>query len=210
MSLPRILIADDHKVVAEGLVRLLAPHYDIVDTIGDGSLVLNSVRQHRPDVLLLDMSMPGISGLEVLHQLRDQRIQCKVIVLTMYAEANIAVQALRAGASGFVLKESSGDELLIAIEMVLSGGTYLAAGLTKDIVTAMVGAPEPNCVELTAHQQEVLRLVVRGMRAKEIAETLQMSTRSVEAIKYKTMQLLNVHSTAELVRYTMEHRLVSF
>jgi DNA-binding NarL/FixJ family response regulator len=210
MSLSKVLVADDHKVVAEGLVRLLAPHYDIVDTVGSGNLALDAIRRHRPDVALLDLSMPDISGLEVLHQLKEQRIQCKVIILTMHAEANIAVQALKAGASGFVLKESSGDELVNAIEMVLSGGTYLAAGLTKDIVTAMVGTPDHGCVELTPHQQEVLRLVVRGLRAKEIAETLQMSTRSVEAIKYKTMQLLNVHSTAELVRYTMEHRLVSF
>jgi DNA-binding NarL/FixJ family response regulator len=210
VSLPRVLIADDHKVVAEGLVRLLGDHYEIVDTINDGGLVPDAVARLRPDVLVLDLSMPTVSGLEAMRQLRARRVDFKAIVLTMHADANLAVEALKAGASGFVLKESGGEELLVALQVVLEGGTYLAASLTKDIVTLMVGATDPSRVELTSRQQEVLRLIVRGQRAKEIAATLDLSTRSVEAIKYKIMQLLNVHSTAELVRYAVEHRLVTF
>jgi len=210
MNRARVLIVDDHKVVAEGLVRLLSDRYDVVETLGDGRLVADTAFRLEPDVVLLDISMPGGSGLEAMRQLREHGAKCKVIVLTMHADAALAVEALKAGASGFVLKESSGDELLTALQVVLEGGTYLASELTKDILTLMVGAVDPSRVELTSRQQEVLRLIVRGQRAKEIAMSLDLTTRSVEAVKYKTMQLLNVHSTAELVRYAIEHRLVSF
>jgi DNA-binding NarL/FixJ family response regulator len=203
------LIADDHQVVAEGLVRLLSEQYTIVDTIYDGLLVLDAARRLRPDVIVLDISMPNVSGLEAIRQIRKAGVDAKIIVLTMHSDAHLAVEALSAGASGFVLKESSGEELLTAVQVVLDGGTYLASGLTKEIVTVMVGG-ETGRVELTAQQREVLRLIVRGQRAKEIAGTLDISTRSVEAIKYKTMQQLNLHSTAELVRYAIEHRLVPF
>ena len=208
MSLPRVLIVDDHKVVAEGLVRLLGDRYEIVDTINDGRLVLDAAVRLRPDVAVLDISLPNISGIEAIHQLRKARVDTRTIVLTMHADPNLAVEALSAGASGFVLKESSGEELLTALEVVLAGGTYLAAALTREIVTVMVGGGDSGHVELTAQQREVLRLIVSGQRAKEIAAVLDISTRSVEAIKYKTMQQLNVHSTAELVRYAVEHRLV--
>ena len=210
MSRPKVLIVDDHRVVAEGLVRLLRDRYDIVDTINDGRLAIDAVLQLQPAVVLLDISMPFVSGLEVMRQLKRRRAEARVIVLTMHADPDIAVAALKAGASGFVLKEASGEELVTAVQVVLEGGIYLASGLTQEVVTLMVGAADPSRVELTAQQREVLRLIVRGQRAKEIASTLDMSVRAVEAIKYRTMQLLNVHSTAELVRYAVEHRLVTF
>jgi DNA-binding NarL/FixJ family response regulator len=210
MSRPRVLIVDDHRVVAEGLVRLLRDRFEIVDTINDARLALDAVARLRPAVVLLDISMPFVSGLEVMRQLRRRRLEARAIMLTMHADPDIAVAALKAGASGFVLKEASGDELVTAVQVVLEGGVYLASGLTQEVVTLMVGAAEPGRVELTAQQREVLRLIVRGQRAKEIASTLDMSVRAVEAIKYRTMQLLHVHSTAELVRYAVEHRLVSF
>jgi DNA-binding NarL/FixJ family response regulator len=210
MRLPSVLLVDDHKVVAEGLVKLLSEEYEIVDTITDGRLVLEAVSRLRPDVIVLDLSMPNVSGLEVIRQLKERRLQFKAIVLTMHADPSVAVEALKAGASGFVLKESSGDELLAALDVVLGGGTYLASVLTKDIVTLMVGGADRSRVALTTRQREVLRLIVTGQRAKEIAGVLDMSTRTVEATKYKLMQALNVHSTAELVRYAIEHRLVTF
>lgn len=210
MTRPRVLIAEDHRVVADGLVRLLHDRYEIVDTVRDGGEVLDAVFRLHPDVILLDMSMPHVSGLEALRLLREHGVEAKVIVLTMHADANLAVETLRAGASGFVLKDSSGEELLTALEAVLEGRTYLAADLTKQILTLMVGALDPSQTHLTARQQEILRLIVRGQRAKEIAGTLELSPRTVEAAKYKMMQQLNVHSTAELVRYAIEHRLVTF
>jgi DNA-binding NarL/FixJ family response regulator len=204
------LIVDDHQVVADGIVRLLSDRFEIVDTIADGQLVVEATSRLRPDVILLDVSMPNMSGLEVLRKLKSQRIECKVIVLTMHADPNLAVATLRAGASGFMLKESNGAELLAALQVVLDGGMYLASSLTKEILTLMVGAADPSRIELTGQQREVLRLLIRGQRAKEIATTLEMTTSAVEAIKRRTMQTLNVHSTAELVRYAVENRLVPF
>ena len=210
MTRPRVLIADDHRVVAEGLVRLLGDRCEIVDTVRDGGEVLDAAIRLHPDVIVLDVSMPHVSGLEAMRQLREHGVEAKVIILTMHADATLAVEALRAGASGFVLKDSSGEELLTAVETVLGGATYFAANLTKEILTLMVGAADPSQTQLTARQQEILRLIVRGQRAKEIAGALDMSPRSVEAAKYKMMQQLNIHSTAELVRYAIEHRLVTF
>ena len=210
MSPASILFVDDHRVVAEGLVRLLSDGFEIVGTITDARLVLDAVSRLRPDVVILDLSMPTVSGFEVLRQLKERGDEVKAIVLTMHADPRLAVEALKAGARGFVLKESSGDELLAALDVVLRGGTYLAARLTKDVLTSMVGATDPGRVELTPRQREILRLIVMGQRAKEIAGTLEMSTRSVETTKYKMMQAFNVHSTPELVRYAIEHRLVTF
>ena len=209
MSLRHVLVVDDHQVVAEGIVRLLGDKFT-VEAINDGRLVLDAVHRLLPDLVILDISMPNISGLEVIRELKRDGLDIKIIVLTMHADPNLAVAALSAGASGFVLKEASWEELLTAVNLVLEGGTYLAAGLTREIMTAMVSGTDPEHVELTTEQREVLRLIVSGQRAKEIADTLNLSTRSVEAIKYKTMRMLNVNSTAELVRYAVEHRLVPF
>lgn len=209
-GLPRVLLADDHRVVAEGLMRLLSQRVDIVDTVNDGALVVDAVTRHAPDLVIIDISMPNVSGLEAIRQLKAHHLEPRIIVLTMHADATLAVEALRAGASGFVLKESSGDELLTAVDRVLNGQSYLAASLTREIVTLMVGAADPTRVALTTQQREVLRLIVRGLRVKEVASTLGMSSRSVVATKHKLMQSLNVHSTAELVRVAVEHRLVAF
>jgi DNA-binding NarL/FixJ family response regulator len=210
MSLPRLLIADDHTVVAQGLVRILSDRFEIVGTIADGSSVLAAVMQLAPDIIVLDISMPNVSGLQVLRQLKAHGIEFKAIVLTMHADPNLAVEALKAGASGFMLKESSADELLNAVSVVANGGKYLTPGLTKEIVNVMVGAADPAEVELTSQQREVLRLLIQGQRAKEIAATLGLSMKTVQVSKSRIMQLLNVHSTAELVRYTIEHRLVPY
>jgi len=204
------LVVDDHRVVAEGLVRLLGDEFEIVDIITDGQLAPKAVSELKPDVVLLDVSMPTISGLEVIRQLKQCQSEFRTIVLTMHADAHLAVEALKAGASGFVLKEASGEELLTAVRVVLRGDTYLASGLTKEILTLMVGSADAADVQLTTEQREVLRLIVRGLRTKEIAGMLDMSTRNVDLIKSKMMNRLNVHSTAELVRYTVEHRLITF
>jgi DNA-binding NarL/FixJ family response regulator len=208
MTLPRVVVVDDHQVVAEGLVHLLRDRADVVATIDDGQRAAIAIARIEPDVVILDISLPGISGLEVIRQLATAGARTRTIVFTMHADAALAVEALSAGAAGFVLKNANGDELLAALDVVTSGGTYLPAALTKEILVLMVGASEQPRLELTAQQREVLRLIVRGQRAKEIASTLDLSTRTVEAIKYKTMQQLDVHSTAELVRFAIEHRLV--
>jgi DNA-binding NarL/FixJ family response regulator len=208
MSLRRVLIVEDHRVVAEGLVRLLTDRFDVVGTIIDGRQAVDGIARLRPDAVLLDLTMPNVCGLDVLRRLAERRLETKVIVLTMHADPQLAVAALKAGANGFVMKESSSDELLTALGVVLTGGTYIASALTKDVLTLMVGAAPRPRVELTPLQRDVLRLVVEGQRAKEIAQKLDLSTRSVEGIKYRLMHVLDVHSTAQLVRRAVEHRLV--
>jgi DNA-binding NarL/FixJ family response regulator len=210
MTPPRLLIVDDHQLVAEGLMRLLGDRFEIVATINDGSAVVDAVARLQPDVVLLDLSMPTISGFEAMRQLKQQQMDVKLVVLTMHADPDLAVEALKAGASGYVLKESSGSELLTALQVVLRGDTYLATSLTKEVVKAMVGAGEHSRVTLSQPQREVLRLILQGQQAKEIAAVLHVSVSTVQHIKSSIMNTLNVRSTAELVRYTVEHRLVAF
>lgn len=210
MKPPTVLLADDHKIVAEGLRKLLGDRVEIVDIVNDGSLVLEACRRWSPDVAILDISMPNVSGLEAIRQIRMHKLVPRIIVLTMLADATLAVEAFRAGASGFVLKESSGEELLTALDTVLGGQIYMAAGLTKEIVNLMVGVADPDRIALTTQQREVLRLIVRGQRVKEVSAALGVSPRTIVGIKQKLMQALHVHSTAELVRFAVEHRLVPF
>ena len=208
MDRPRLLIVDDHEIVIEGLVRLLGNRFDIVGTLTDGRAVVESVSRLRPDVLMLDLSIPNVSGLEVMRRLNARKIPFKAIILTMHADPSLAVESLRTGASAFVLKQSSGRELEKALQLVLEGGTYLPPQITKHAVLLMVQGTEPGGVELTERQMDVLRLVARGQRAKEIAATLSLSTRTVEGIKYRIMRQLQLHSTAELVRFSIERRIV--
>lgn len=204
-----MLIVEDHEIVIEALVKLLGRRYEIVGTLTDGRGVVEEVGRLRPDVLLLDLSIPHVSGLEVLQRLKARKIPFKAVVLTMHADPCLAVEALKMGASAFVLKESSGRELEEALQLVIAGRTYLSPQIIKPTVLLMVQGVVPGTTPLTERQLDVLRLVVRGQRAKEIAAALSLTTRSVEAIKYRVMQQLQVRSTAELVRFAYEHRIVS-
>jgi len=204
-----VLLADDHAIVTEGLARLLREHeFDVVGAVGDGQLLIDAARQHRPDVIVTDLSMPGLSGLDVLARLRAERIDSKVVVLTMHNDADLATVAMRAGASGFLLKESAGEELVGAIRQALQGRVYLTPALTRDVMERMAGSAGASEPQLTPRQRDVLRLIVKGQRMKEIAANLGLSTRTVETHKYEMMEALGLHSTAELVRYALDRRLV--
>ena len=203
-----ILLADDHAIVTEGLARLLRDHdFDVVGAVGDGQALIDAAKRLRPDVIVTDLSMPGLSGLDVLARLKAEGIDSKVIVLTMHKDADLATVAMRGGASGFMLKDSDGDELLAAIRQVLQGGVYLAPALTRDVMDRMAGSSGAAEPQLTVRQRDVLRLIVKGQRMKEIAATLGLSTRTVESHKYEMMETLGLHSTAELVRYALDRRL---
>jgi DNA-binding NarL/FixJ family response regulator len=204
-----VLIADDHAIVKEGLVSLLKEHdFDVVGSVGDGQELLDTARRLRPDLIVTDVSMPGPSGLEVLDRLKAERVESKIIVLTMHRDAELATRAMRAGASAFLLKHSAGEELLTAIGQALEGHVYLTPVLTKEVIERMAVSPNASEPELTPRQQDVLRLIVEGRRMKEIAAVLQLSVRTVETHKYQMMRTLGVDSTAELVRYAIEHRLI--
>jgi DNA-binding NarL/FixJ family response regulator len=204
------MLADDHVVFTDGVVRLLHDRFDVVGTVADGSDLPDAVRRWHPDVVVMDISMPRLSGLEALRRMRATHDASRVIILTMHADARLAAEALRSGAKGFVLKQSSGQELVDAIQAVLQGRTYLTSALTEDVLALMSGPADPGVVELSPRQREVLRLIVNGQRVKEIASTLGLSPRTVESVKYEMMRALNIHSTAELVKYALEHRLVVF
>jgi DNA-binding NarL/FixJ family response regulator len=191
----------------EGLVSLLKEEFDVVGAVGSGQMLLDAAKRLRPDVVVTDISMPGLSGLDVLPRLKAEHVDTRVIVLTMHNDAELATRALRAGASGFLLKQSAGEELVTAIHEALLGHVYLTPAVTKEVMVRMAAPAGDGQVRLTTRQRDVLRLIVEGRRMKEIAGVLQLSTRTVETHKYEMMQALGLHSTAELVRYAIEHRL---
>jgi DNA-binding NarL/FixJ family response regulator len=203
-----ILIADDHTIVVEGLVRLLKDQFDVVGGVSDAAQLLEAAARLRPDVILTDVSMPGLSGIEALRRLKAERSDTKVIVLTMHADAELATEAVRAGASGFLIKHSAGEELFTAIQEVLQGRIYLTPAITREVLSRMAYAATRPESRLTPRQREVLRLIAEGRRMKEIAGLLNLSPRTVETHKYEMMQSLGIQSTAELVRYAVQHRLV--
>jgi len=205
----RVLLADDHTIVVEGLQSLLKDHFDLVGTVGDGRQLVDAARKLRPDIIVTDLSMPGMSGLDALRQLKAERLDARVIFLTMHADAGIATEALRAGASGFLLKQSAGDELIAAIEDVLQGRTYLTPLMTKDVLATLTTPADTDQAVLTPRQRDVLRLLADGKRMKEIAAILGLSTRTGETHKYEMMQALGVGSTAELVKYAIKHDLTA-
>jgi DNA-binding NarL/FixJ family response regulator len=203
-----VLLADDHRIVLEGLARLLREHeFDVVGAVGDGNQLIDAAKRLRPEVIVTDFSMPELDGLDVLTRLKAERVESRIIVLTMHHDPDLATTAMRAGASGFLLKESAGDELVAAIRQVLQGRVYLTPALTKDVVERMSSPSATSKPELTPRQRDVLRLIVKGQRMKEIAANLGLSIRTVETHKYEMMQALDLHSTAELVRYALDRRL---
>jgi len=204
----KVLLADDHAMVVEGLVTLLKDHhFDVAGTVADGSELIDAVLKLKPDVIVADIAMPVLGGLEALRRLKATRSEAKVVFLTMHADAQLATEAFRAGASGYVLKQSAGEELIAAIKEVLQGRTYLTPLMTKDVIANFTGSTPPT-VKLTPRQREVLRLIAEGRRMKEIAAILELSTRTVETHKYEMMRTLGMESTAELVRYAIQIGLV--
>jgi DNA-binding NarL/FixJ family response regulator len=205
----KVLLADDHAIVAEGLATLLKGHFDLLGTVGDGNELIDAARKLRPDVIVADISMPVVSGLEALRRLKTTKSDAKIIFLTMHADAQLATEAFRAGASGYVLKQSAGEELIAAIQEVLRGRTYLTPLITKNVIATLTESVPQSAVKLTTRQREVLRLIAEGRRMKEIGAILELSTRTVETHKYEMMRALGVESTAELVRYAIQIGLVA-
>ena len=205
-----VLVADDHAIVREGIISLLKEHdFDIVGSVGDGLALIEAAGRLRPDVIITDISMPALSGIEALTRLATLKLPSKVIVLTMHDDAELASRAVKAGAAGFVLKEAAPDELINAIGQVMQGRLYLTPAVTRDVVARMGDSRTGAGPQLSPRQMDVLRLILLGQRMKEIAATLNLSPRTVEAYKYQMMDVLGVRSTAELIRYAIKHRLIA-
>ena len=208
----RVLLADDHEIVVEGLRRILEPKYDLVAAVADGRELLAEAEKLRPDVIVTDISMPSLNGLDAVRQLKKQGVRAKIVFLTMHADADLATEAFAAGAVGYVLKSSAGRELIDAIDTVLEGRVYLTPQIQQGVLEAFMkagGEREKASIELTKRQREVLQLVAEGLTMKEIAATLDVSPRTVESHKYDLMQKLGVKTTAELIQYAIKRSIIS-
>ena len=210
--MPRIsvLLADDHTLVAEGLKSLLKDSFDLVGVAHDGRALLEMSARLRPDVIVTDISMPLLNGLDAVRQIRAERPETRIIVLTMHRDTHLAASAFKAGVSGYLLKVSPGEELVNAIREVAQGRSYVTTLLAKDLINLLMdaGAAHENQSPLTPRQREVLQLIAEGRTMKEVANVLNISPRTAESHKYDIMQALSVQTTAELVQCAVRMKLV--
>jgi len=202
---PRVLLADDHALVAAGLSKLLENEFDLVGAVADGRALVAAVQDNQPDVVLLDISMPNLNGLEAARQIRMASPVCKLVFVTVHSEAAYVAEAFRAGASGYVLKRCAASELSKAVHEVLSEMIYLTPLIARTAVESVFNASAHQSTGLSARQREVLQLVAEGYSAKEIAGFLKISSKTVEFHKGLVMKKLDLHSVAELTRYALEH-----
>ena len=207
MKRARVLLADDHRIVAEGLKRLLEPEFDLVGVVEDGRALLSAARELRPDVIVSDITMPELNGVEALEEMKRHDPGVRVVFLTMHHNVAYARQAMEAGALGYVLKHSAADELLLAVRAAAAGKTFVTPAIAGELLQAMRSgdaADEDPVRKLTLRQREILRLLVEGHSAKSIAARLDISPRTVEFHKYSMMETLGISSNAELIRFALE------
>ncbi|HZS57381.1 MAG TPA: response regulator transcription factor [Bryobacteraceae bacterium] len=212
MSRVKILLADDHKIVAEGLERLLTGSFDLVGTVADGRALLEAAGRLKPDVIVTDISMPLVNGLDAIRRLKAETPAIKIVVLTMHADPYLAAQAFKAGASGFLLKRAAGEELIHAIGEIIQDRAYLTPLVAKDTISILMDAKDRGFsdeVKLTPRQRDVLRLVGEGHTMKEVAAALKVSVRIAESCKYELMQVLHVQTVAELIQCAIRLGVIS-
>ncbi len=208
----RVLLADDHTMIAQALGDYLKQGgFHLVGIVSDGADLVETAARLRPDVVVADISMPRLSGLDAMRRLKTQGVNAKFIFLTMHDEVGVACEAMRAGASGYLLKHSAGEELLLAIEEVMRGRVYLSPRIAPEVIASLSlpQANRPAIERLTPRQRQVLELVALGRTMKEVAAELDLSPRTIETHKYDIMQTLGVRTTAELIHYAIRHQLVA-
>lgn len=211
MSRPRVLLADDHRMVAEGLKGILTAEFELAGIVENGRALVEAAKKLRPDVIVADIGMPELNGIDALKLLKDDDQEVKVVFLTMHREVVYARRALEAGASGYVLKHSAPEELVMAIRAALSGQTFLSPAIAGEVLESMRSDPDLSkdaVTSLTLRQREVVHLLAEGKSAKEAASVLGISARTVESHKYEIMQTLGIHNNAELVRFAIKHGIV--
>ncbi len=211
MRRPTVLLADDHGIVVEGLRRILEPEFEVVGAVADGRALLTAAEALGPDIVVVDISMPLLNGIEAARQIRKTARKTKIIFLTMHTDVIYATEALEAGGSGYVLKSSAGTELLTAVREVLRGRRYVTPAIAETVTRALTspaGRRGKGVQDLTRRQREVLQLVAEGRTLKEIATILNVSPRTAEFHKYRVMEELGVRTTAELTQYAIKHGIV--
>ena len=205
MKRTRILIADDHKMFAQGLQGLLEDEFDLVGTVADGKALIDAAQLLQPDVIVVDISMPIINGLDAVRQLKDKGSDARVIFLTMHADDRLLAEAFRCGGLAYVLKQSAGEDLIHAIRQVLAGQKYVTPLIASEWVQDLAKQVDhTQKLTLTPRQREVLQLIIEGCTMREIAGRLGISTRTAESHKYEIMEGFGVDSTAELVQYALK------
>ena len=212
MNRPRIMIADDHHILAEGLRRMLEPEFDVVGLVSDGVELLAAAMQQRPDVIIADVSMPAMNGIDAAMQLRAQGVTSKVIFLTMHRDVAYARRAIKAGAAGYVLKHSVSSELITAVRQAIQGRIYVTPMIAGELIESYRQADTAlsrQAHQLTTRQREVLQLVAEGRSAKEVANALKISVRTAEAHKAKIMENLELRNTTELVQYAIRNGIIA-
>jgi DNA-binding NarL/FixJ family response regulator len=201
----QVLLADDHKMFAQGLQGLLEDDFDLVGIVGDGQSLDDAALQLEPDIILVDISMPVLNGFDAVRQVVALGVTAKIIFLTMHADDRLLAEAFRCGGTGYVLKQSAGEELMLAIRQVLAGQTFVTPLLAKEWAEGISkGTDSSKKLTLTPRQREVLQLVIEGCTMKEVATRMGISTRTAESHKYEMMEGLGVETTAKLIQYAIK------
>jgi DNA-binding NarL/FixJ family response regulator len=209
MKLQRVILADDHTLVAEALGQLIAPHFEVVATVADGRALIEAAISLRPDAVVVDVAMPLLNGLEAGRQLRAKKPDLKLIFLTMNEDPELAAEALRLGASGYLLKTSAGSELLQAIRSALRGQHYVTPQIARRIKEFFVRNPDGrHRKSLTSRQREVIQLLAEGKSMKEAAGVLRITPRSIAFHKYKIMRDLGLDTDADLIKFALNRRII--
>ena len=209
---PKVIIADDHTLVAEACKKLLDTDYDVIATVGDGRALLRVASSLKPHVIVVDVGMPLLNGLDAGQQIKQILRSVKLVYLTMNQDANLAAEAFRRGASAYLLKTCAASELSIAVREVLKGKSYLSPSIARDTVEFLLRQDKEFIDEanrLTGRQREVLQLLAEGKSMKEVASVLNLTTRTVAFHKYRIMEVLNVRTSAELVQYAIRTHVIS-
>jgi DNA-binding NarL/FixJ family response regulator len=211
MKRPRVLLADDHQMMADALKGVLEPRYEVVGTVNDGRALLAAASTLQPDIIVLDIAMPQLNGLEAARHLKQSMSKAKLIFLTMHEDPDLVGEAFRAGGSGFLLKHAAVFELTVAVEKVLRGGTYVTPRAAKG--QERIRARDPKALghmaQPTTRQREVIQLMAEGRSMKEAANVLNITKRTVASHKYAAMELLQLKTNAELVQYAIKHNIIS-
>jgi DNA-binding NarL/FixJ family response regulator len=205
------LLADDHTVFVEGLRRILEPEFEILASVQDGRAMVSETLRRKPDVVLADITMPLLNGIDAARQIQKADPTAKIIFLTMHSDPIYATEAIHAGASGYLVKQSAASEVVNAIRAVLKGRVYITPVVSRDESkwpSAKAARGKNKGLNLTPRQREVLQLVAEGRSAKEIAAILNVSHRTVEFHKHQIMEQLGIHTTVELTRFALEHRIL--
>jgi DNA-binding NarL/FixJ family response regulator len=211
MKLSRVILADDHTLLLEAFRKLLEPRYEVVRTVSDGRALLESAIALMPDAVLVDMAMPLLNGLEAGRQIKKKVPGTKIIYLTMNEDPDLAIEAIRAGATGYLLKKSAANELFYAIEEALQGRQYVTPQVARGIKEAFIRDPRlrERTKTLTPRQREVAQLIAEGKSMKEVAEVLKVTPRTVAFHKYQMMDDLGLKTTADLIRFAIKNRVIA-